>query len=175
MDFNSINLVGAGRTRKAQTGTVKEAGFDVRFSNYSYTSKKGEPITKCDFYWSKKALATLDVNNGKGINIAELPDGSVAVVVVDEAAAPIFGKAKSTAKRGKAQSTTIPSLVSLGTTQGLLVPEFQGSQYLDLKEIEMDVLPEGIHAVYALVPSDVAPKAYTEGDEDNTTGESVEG
>jgi len=136
MDFSTIQILDKGVTRKSTAGTTKESSFDVKFTNYTRVSEKGNEVIK-HFVFSKGAMTKTNLGS---VELAASPfvdevNGVVGIVVVPASKGNFFVPSKRSPNAKKANSVTVPTLVKSLAEHGMLDTDFQGSQHFDLVEL----------------------------------------
>jgi hypothetical protein len=169
MDFSNIQLLDKGTTRKASGPINRDAGFDVRYTTYTKNTKNGaEKISQFVFTkvgLSKTKLGELELS---GAGFHDKVNGIVGIAVVPAGKGNFMNVPKRSKNGKKSASVTVPSLVASLTAEGLINPEFEGSQHFELVELGADA-----NATYfQLVKSaTIADKAYEPGDETSAVDE----
>lgn len=161
-------FLGKGTIRKSNAGGTRESNFDIRFANYTKTTKLNTQEKVSQFSFTAGAMAKTGLNlPTKAAAPYEFEDGSIGIAVVpaDHEAANFFKPAKASAQNGKSKVATIPALVEGLNKMGILDTDFQGSQYFDLEKVSDE---DGIQ-LYSIGTSAKAPNVYGDKGEEDTT------
>lgn len=161
----SLEFLSKGTVRKSTLGGTRESNFDFRYAHYTKINKLNQAEQVDNFSFTAGAMAKTGLNLSSKAAAPVMVDGNICIAVLsaDHEAANFFKPAKASAKNGKSKVCTVPTITNALAEAGLLDPSFSGSQYFNL-----ELISEGEEAkVYKIVASEVAPKAYVAGDEDN--------
>lgn len=163
MNFQNITLLGKGTTRKATGPINRDAGFDLRFTNYTRTGKNGAETVN-QFVFTKVGLAKTGLSAAE---VAAAPfydgDNSVVGIAVVPAEQGVFLCPAKRSKNGKKSAVvTVPSLAAALAAEGMLNTEFEGSQHFELALIGES---DGVKYFQITKSTTIADRAYEPGDE----------
>lgn len=172
MNFQNIQLLDKGTTRKATGPINRDAGFDLRYTTYTKQTKNGaEKVNHFVFTkvgLTKTGLSAAEVS-GAGFHDAENSVVGIAVVAADKGNFMLPSKRSANGK--KSAVVTVPSIVNALAAEGILNKEFEGSQHYELVLLGEDEAGKYFQIVKSAT---IADKAYEAGDENPAAEEANE-
>jgi len=163
MDFNNLVILTKGSSRTTTGGSKKasvaKSNFDVRFSNYTKTTKSGD-VKVQHFAFTSRGLEKLGV---LAADKAAAPffdkDNLIAGIVVVDAESPaaaLFVLSKRTPTGKKSHTVSSVNLVNAMIKANLLNIDFKGTTYFDLGT----VIENGGNSYFPIEASSNQPKPY---------------
>ncbi len=166
MDFGKINLLSKGTTRKSTAGVTRESEFAFRYSNYTKTNKAGLQEKVSQFVFTRGGIDTLGVA-GPSTSAAAFHDeenGVVGIAIIAADKGNFLAPSKRSLEGKKSNTVTVPNLVKALVAENMLLEDFEGAQYFDVKLLGND--ENGTY--FQVVASEIPAKPYVAGDENAT-------